>query len=291
MKLITQTEALSQRFGDLNAVRMICESGFDGLDYSMFNMRSNPNYVLNTADYERFARQLSDIVKSYGKTFEQSHAPFPTAIHKNEKYNKEMFEKVKRSIEIAGILNAKIIVIHPVYYKHNKFERNMELYHSLEPFAEEYGVKIAVENMWGRGFKNKIKPNVCSVPDEFNKYVDALGKKNFTACLDLGHCGLVGEDAADMIRKLGGERLGCLHIHDNNFVEDSHTLPYTRDMDWDSVISALKETDYKGHFTYEADNFLKKFPNDLLKPALVFMREVGRSMIDKIENKNEIKYL
>lgn len=285
MKLVTQTEILSDRFGDEKAVRIICESGFDGIDFSMFDLDED-DCILNQSGYKEHLKNLKNIANSYGVTFEQSHAPFPSAKENNEEYNTFMFDRLKKAIEIAGILDAKIIVVHPVQFSTNQKERNLELYRSLEPFAAEYGVKIALENMFGSKEINgvrKIVPNVCSVAEEFNDYFDSLNSGNFTTCLDLGHCGLVGGDAASMIRDMNS-RLGCLHIHDNDFINDNHTLPYTRNMDWDSILKALGEVDYKGNFTYEADYFMKRFPDDLLPACQKFMHDVGRSMMSKIES-------
>lgn len=285
MKLVTQTEVLSDRFGDEKAVRILCESGFDGIDFSMFDLDEEP-CILNTSGYKDHLKKLIDIADSYGVTFEQAHAPFPSAREGNAEFNAFMFEKLKKAIEVAGILDAKIIVVHPVQFSTDQKERNLELYRSLEPFAAEYGVRIALENMWGRkeiDGVNKIVPNVCSVASEFNDYFDSLNSSNFTTCLDLGHCGLVGDDAASMIRDMNS-RLGCLHIHDNDFIHDSHTLPYTMKMDWDSILNALGEVDYKGNFTYEADYFMKRFPDDLLPACERFMHDVGRSMMAKIES-------
>lgn len=282
MKIVNQTEMISKRLGDEAAVRIICDSGFDGIDYSMF-MMENDDCILNTTGYKAHVKNLLEIAQFYGVTFEQAHAPFPSAKDGNEEYNVKIFEKLKRALEVAGILDAKICVVHPVQFKENQFEKNMELYHKLEPYAADYGVKIALENMWGWDNElGRAVPNVCSVADEFNYYVDSLNTKNFTACLDLGHCGLVGDSAGNMIRQMGS-RLGCLHIHDNDNIHDSHTLPYILDMDWDDILRALGEIDYQGNFTYEADNFMRDFPDDLLPACERFMHDVGRSMMRKID--------
>lgn len=283
MKLVTQTEALSDRFGDEAAVRILCESGFDGIDYSMFMMKDD-DCILNTSEYKNHAKKLAVIAESYGVTFEQAHAPFPSAKDGNCEYNQKMHEKLKRSLEVAGLLDAKICVVHPVQFKENQFEQNMELYSKLEPYAADYGVKIALENMWGRDKElDRIVPNVCSVAEEFNRYVDAVNPEHFTACLDLGHCGLVGDNAGAMIRQMG-KRLGCLHVHDNDHIHDSHTFPYTAKMDWDDILRALGEIDYQGNFTFEADYFMDNFPDDLLAACERFLHDVGRSMMRKIEN-------
>lgn len=285
MKLVTQTEVLSERFGDEKAVRIICDSGFDGIDYSMFCMRDDNN-LLNTPSYKEQINEIKKIAENSSVTFEQSHAPFPPMREGDEEYSAKTMDKVKRALEIAGMLDAKICVVHPCVFSENQFERNMEMYQTLEPYAKDYGVKIALENMWGWDDNlNRIVPNVCSTAEDFNRYVDAVNSENFTACLDLGHCGLVGDNAASMIRDMGS-RLGCLHIHDNDNIHDSHTLPYLSEMDWDSILKALADIDYSGNFTYEADGFLRLYPDAMLPACERFMHDVGREMIKII---NEYK--
>ena len=290
MKLVTQTEVLAERLGDEKAIRLICESGFDGIDFSMFRM-SEDDDLLNASGYKNLVREIKKIAESYSVTFEQSHAPFPSIRKDDSEYNAKTFERIKRALEIAGMLDAKICVIHPSALGSDQFERNIEFYQKLEPYAKNYGVKIALENMWGGeevdGVWRKVR-NICSDTEDFNRYVDALNPEHFTACLDLGHCGLVGEDAAEMIRGLGHDRLGALHIHDNDFIDDSHVLPYTSKMDWKSILKALADIDYKGNFTYEADAFLRPFPDSMLPACERFMHEVGRKMIEEIES-NKIK--
>lgn len=281
MKLVTQTEVLSARLGDEKAVRIICESGFEGIDYSMFRM-SDDNDLLNTSAYKEHIKEIKKIAESYDVPFEQSHAPFPPIREGDKEYSERTMEKVKRAIEIAGMLEAKICVVHPCVFSDNQFEHNMEMYHTLEPYAKNSGVKLALENMWGWDkIRNSIVPNVCSTAEDFNRYVDALNPENFTACLDLGHCGLVGENAASMIIDMG-KRIGCVHIHDNDNIHDSHTLPYLSKMDWDSILKAFADIDYSGNFTYEADSFLRIFPDEMLPACERFMHDVGVEMIKKI---------
>lgn len=281
MKLVAHTQAVAPRLGDEAAVRMISKSGFDGIDYSMFFMEEDDNPLENEG-FRKYARNLLNIAAVNGVSFEQAHAPFPSMREGDAEYNKKLDYKLKRSLEVAGLLDAKICVVHPIQFSSCQKERNIEFYKNLEPYARDFGVKIALENMWGRS-GDKIVPNVCSNAPEFNDYFDSLESDAFTCCLDLGHCGLVGDDAASMIMQMGNKRLGALHIHDNDYLHDSHTLPYLMDMDWDSILQALGEINYKGHFTYEAGNFFVGFPEDLLPACLRFAHDVGRSMIRKIE--------
>ncbi len=281
MKLVAHTESIAPRLGDIAAVEMISKSGFDAIDYSMFFMTDDDN-VLEKEGFRNYVKNLRNIATVNGVTFEQAHAPFPSYKIEDDLYNKKIDYKLKRALEVTGMLDAKICVVHPIAFSNCQKERNMEFYKNLEPYARDFGVKIALENMWGRD-KDRIVPNVCSNAPEFNDYYDSLESDAFTCCLDLGHCGLVGDDAASMIKEMGNKRLGALHVHDNDNLHDSHTLPYLMEMDWDSILKALGEIDYKGNFTYEAGCFFEGFPEDLLPACLRFAHDVGRSMIRKIE--------
>lgn len=267
MIISTQTSAPCRRYGEQEGVRFLCELGYDALDYSMFLMKEDNN-ILNTPNFESHILELKDIAESYGKFFNQAHAMFPSLKDGDDEYNEKYFPRVARGVEIAGILGATSVVVHPVAFEKDQFEKNMEMYHKLEPIAKEYGVKIALENMWGRdGETKKIIPNVCSTAEDFPKYVDALNPDYFTACLDLGHCGLVGDSAPNMIRALGHNRLTCLHIHDNDNIADWHFPPFTMKMEWKKIVAALKEIDYTGDFTLEADGLIERLPDEMFRTA------------------------
>ena len=112
MKIASQTEYVSARLNDCEAVRMVCEAGFDAIDFSMFHMK-NDDCPLNSDAYVEIVKEIKAIADSYGKPFCQAHAPFPTMKDGDEEYNKNMLPKVKRSIEIAGMLGVENIVVHP----------------------------------------------------------------------------------------------------------------------------------------------------------------------------------
>ena len=72
-------------------------------------------------------------------------------------------------------------------------------------------------------------------------------------------------------------------MHDVNYREDNHTLPYQRSLDWEAITCALAQTGYTGDFTFEADNFLRPFPKELQPNGSVLMAQVGRYLIARIE--------
>jgi sugar phosphate isomerase/epimerase len=68
--------------------------------------------------------------------------------------------------------------------------------------------------------------------------------------LDLGHCNLFGRSPAPMIRRFA-DRLCHIHLHDNNGLADLHLPPGAGNIDWASVVEALKEVKYDGTITLE----------------------------------------
>ncbi|MFO7612564.1 MAG: sugar phosphate isomerase/epimerase family protein [Clostridia bacterium] len=283
MKISTQTAGLARVFGDTGAVRMLCEAGYDCLDYSMF-YKQNDRLPVEGEGFMEHCRLLRELADSYGVTFNQTHAPFASYIEGDDAYNEWVKPLIIRSIEASGILGAGNIIIHPFSVSKNQKKANIDFFNSLLPHAQKANVRIALENMFCWSEKNRrLEKNVCSDGPEFCDYIDSLDREYFTACLDVGHCGLVGEDASEMIRQLGGERLKCLHVHDNDMIEDRHTLPYMGKLDFDKITKALKDIGYDGEMTLEADNFLVGFPDELMKGAAVLMQWTARHLASLCE--------
>ena len=289
MILSTQTDYIGRNLGDLAAVEILADAGFDALDYTMFTMREDA-CLLNTDAYKAHIAALRAAADARGIPFRQAHAPFPSS-KSDAAYNAVAYDRILRSIEIAGMLGAKIIVVHPMHhlpYDANAAElkaMNMDFYRSLAPYAKAAGVKIALENMWQRDADKKIVPSACSRTREFVDWLDTLADDTFTACLDLGHCGLYGFDAAEVIKGLGKARLGALHVHDNDYQSDMHTIPFGGKMHWDTITDALVQIGYAGDFTLEADNFYAPFGAELAPAAAKMLAAVGRRLIAVMEEK------
>ena len=276
MLLSTQTSLMTARLGYEEGVLALKRAGYDALDFSLFSMTRNdsPYVTEGWREYVEAQRRFAD---ANGIVFNQSHAPFSFRWDDATVREEIAQPRVLRSLEIAAMMGVKAIVVHPLHYceylGHEKemHELNLEYYRSMIPYCREYGIQVAVENMW----QNERRRRIIS-------YDVAAHPEELAAFIDLGHCGLVGEDAAGSIRVLGHDRLGALHVHDNNYREDTHTLPGIGLMDWNGICAALHDINYKGEFTFEADTFLRNFPNDYLECAAAFMVQTGRYLISKI---------
>lgn len=288
MKISTEINSAARIVGEQKAIELYGKAGFDCWDFSMFKMCRwdwgrncpvNEDHPLKGDNYLAFARELRKIGESYGMECNQSHAPFPSDKPEVKKY-------LMRSIECTAEAGGKICIIHPV----NNWDeqRNAEFYFELLPFAKEHGVKIATENMWNWTKENGLDqaaPAACSNAESFNAQLDAVNDEFFTACLDIGHAEMMKSDAnaPDMIRALG-KRLGALHIHDNDRWKDLHQIPFAGSIDWNAVVKALRDVDYKGEFTLEADTYLNAFNAENIESGVKNLADAARKLVEMFEN-------
>ena len=127
---------------------------------------------------------------------------------------------------------------------------------------------------WGDTFL--ATPAACSHHDDFKAHLDLLDREVFCACVDIGHAEMAGLDtnSATMLQTLG-DRVEALHIHDNDCVHDKHGLPFTGDICFAPMIEALKQINYQGDITLEADRFMSSLPVELYPQGARFMAEVA----------------
>ena len=286
MRVSTPLTCIYERLGMMEATKLLIDAGFDALDMPMFHRNSE----INGENRVALAKELRAYAESRGVIFNQAHALFPTirqsGTPEDEEYNQVIPRMIEENIRLCEVLGAPQIVIHPIAFvgatKEENLEGNIRYYRPFVHVAKECGVRVLVENMWGhhRDMKGRIVENVCSNGNELAFYADTFAREfsapdNVGVLVDVGHTGLVGLRADDMIREVGGERMFGIHLHDNDFYKDSHQLPFLCNMNFEEIIKALIDINYKGDITFEAGTFFSKFPIELLPATARLMFEVG----------------
>lgn len=285
MKISTEIGSAAKIIGEEKAVEYIAKAGFDAWDFSMFAMCKydrdkkalfKNSHPLASNEYLAFARKLKQIGLDNGIECNQSHAPFPSAIP-------EIRSFFKRAIECTAEAGGKICIIHP---QNNKSaQENAEMYYELLPFAKDHGVKIATENMWNwDDEKDESSFAACSTSESFVEHIDVVNDPFFVACLDLGHAEMrgSGSGASEMIRALGS-RLQALHIHDNDKWHDSHQIPFSMSIDFDAVVKALKDINYQGNFTLEADRYLNIYNEENIFEGIKNLATAAKKLADMFD--------
>lgn len=257
--MLTSTEigSIANIVGEEKAVEFVARAGFDAWDLSLFNMALYDWENKRIKSYShplkddplKLVRKLRRIGEEHGIHCNQSHAPFPTCC-------REIRDTYKLAIECTAEAGGSICVIHPDNLLSP--EKNAQIYFELLPFAKSCGVSIATENMWNWSDEKQCAlPAACSSPESINAHLDAVNDDYFVACLDIGHAEMFGVNtsAPEMIRSIG-KRLKALHIHDNDKIHDSHNIPFSMNINFEAVVEALKEIEYNGYLTLEADRYL-----------------------------------
>lgn len=287
MKISTELGSISQRVGREKAIEMAAKAGFDAFDFSMVTLAGydntqgcripNPDDPLSSPEYLQYVRHLRQVADDNGLPCNQSHAPFPV----RDAFVRSM---LLRAIECTAEIGGKICVIHPNNDK--SAEENADMYRELLPFAKSCGVKIATENMWNwDDKKGHARPAACSHHDDFLAHIEAVNDPFLVACVDVGHAQMRGlnTSAVDMIRTLK-HHVQALHIHDNDLINDNHQIPFSLNIDYAPIVKALKDIDYTGYFTLEANAHFKANPGQDTFSGVLEMAHAARRLADMFES-------
>ena len=303
MKLSIQSQNLVDTFGAKQAYSIIREAGFEAIDWNIdHSLKINLANVEKLENHCIFEKSMDEIMAYYkeeldairenGLTITQAHAPFPAyRIQRPETldYNIGIYKNVIRFCSAVGCRN---VIIHGVNRTESKkditlAERdalNHRLYESLIPVLQEVGnVTVCLENLFVTvtelGGKHFVEGH-CSDAHDAAALIDELNEKAggtyFGLCLDVGHLNLLRKSFGSYIPVLG-KRITALHIHDNDQMDDSHLMPYTGTVHWDTFLREMKAIGYEGDLSFETFAQYKpvRMPKELIPLFVRSIAEIG----------------
>lgn len=285
--------------GETEQFSYLKECGFDAVDFNLgkyFGVKGIYGEIREVTDaqiQEHFSalRQAADAA---GIVVGQTHSPF-TGHPLGYASLEDIIDRQIAGIKATHYLGCKYCVIHPIitpgrrYDLLNKesFEENIDFYRRLIPALEEYGVYACLENMWVcDSVYRHICPTIFSRAEEMVAMCEVLGEC-FRICVDVGHGPLTQDDPAQMVR-ICGEKLACLHVHDNDGFSDLHTFPFAAfqvpyglswkplRIDWADFMKALDEVDYQGTLSFEMS---PPGPPELNAAGLRYLAEIAHYLI------------
>ncbi|WP_456418599.1 sugar phosphate isomerase/epimerase family protein [Methanocaldococcus infernus] len=183
------------------------------------------------------------------------HAPFadlnPASM--NYRVRELTINCIRDAIEGAYELDAELVVIHPGYIpelwkdlKEEVLDNNFSTILKLVEIAEDYGVKLGLENM----------PNfpgvLCQKAEELKNILNEIDSKYLGVTLDIGHANTVGniEEFIDELRN----KIIHIHIHDNNGERDEHLAIGEGKINFYRVLKKLVKIGYDKILTIENKN-------------------------------------
>lgn len=303
MKISTQSQKLTGQYGIREAYRMIREAGFEAIDW---NIDTEWNFKEVTAAekleglciFEKsqaeidahFAKELAAI-RENGLEITQAHAPFGCYAPRRPDILEYAISIYKNMILFLDRVGCKYVVIHGISKQELMEETqeeidalNRHLYESLIPTLQQTKqITVCLENLFSSNLKlaRGYWEGHCSDPHLACELIDSLnekaGKKCFGLCLDIGHLNLLRKPMHSYV-PIVGDRIVCLHIHDNLQNADSHMMPYAGSTWWKYFLEEMKKIGYAGDLSFETFAQLdqKRLPPELAPAFLSAIADIGK---------------
>jgi len=173
------------------------------------------------------------------------HGPFMDMVSgsPDERINRVCLERYRHALHIAGELGAELVVLHANFigalhnhsYRRGWHERSVPFWLNIAEYAEQQGVRVAVENMW------EFDPGIIA---DILRTVDHPALK---ACLDVGHAHLFGDDDYDLQDWIDTLAPWLIHTHMNNnngVIDEHHGFDWAAGvLDYDVILKQLRRLD------------------------------------------------
>jgi len=179
----------------------------------------------------------------------------------DESTRKKGIEIIKAGCQFAADIGAEVLLVVPaVAVPEVPYQKTWELSKrsilEAAPTAEDYGVKIGIENVWNKFLYS---------PLEFRRFIEEINHPNVKAYFDVGNIQFLGFPQ-EWIRYLS-DLIVCVHVkgfHTPAPFEPKFTSVLQGSIPWAEVMEALREIGYDGFLNVE----VPPYPGHPLKSAM-----------------------
>ena len=239
------------------AERLLGSGSFGAIEVTDFS-------CLRDVDESSYNNVVLDVIKRYNPKVSVHTVDFNLA-EENEILWRALLDQCRHSVDyLADYMGGRDLVLHGGHLAwglHSKavenkyftqkeyssraercFMLSVETMQKVCDYAGEKGVTVYTENI--------VDDSFLKDADDLLAYIDAVGRPNLKAVLDLGHAHFCGLDVPDQVRRLG-RRLGHLHIYNSFRDVCTHNTLEEGDIDIDGFVKALVEVGYSGTMMFE----------------------------------------
>lgn len=259
-----------------DAIRSLQEAGFS---HSELSIDHSLMLQARGADVEKTGIAFRSFLDSNGFALPQGHLDFQKSLTDPETV--EAFKKEITLFQAVGVRNA-MIHINGGEDLPEAQQQEIQLRHlrQLLDFVQGTDFNICIEN---------LRPNpAVADADKILHWIHLLGGKNLGICLDTGHLHVANiskktttQTQGEFIRK-AGKYLKATHINGNDGTDDYHLAPFAikNSVDWQDVVTALRDIGYQGLFNLEIPGEIKGHPPlYILKRKLLYLKDMVDYML------------
>lgn len=244
--------AIQLRYNDCFEYALRCAKN---AGFKYVSLAFNNDGWLSNSDWQSEVLKIDRLLHKNSVECIQTHLPYYDLRISSEIIDEALDRAMLNVIELGAKLGAEWNVYHARTAVNENYSprKSMELAKAaIEPLANKASLcksGLAIENLpifpgWvhGRMFTSDYE-DLCELCDFFNS-------EFVSVCWDFGHANLMGNNQEKAISYVG-KRIQCTHLHNNDGSEDYHYLPSQGNIDWKTVIGALKKTGYDNTLTLE----------------------------------------
>ncbi len=185
--------------------------------------------------------QVADTLSRYGMSYDTVHAPFShiNALWSEGEESEALMRELFDTVDACVLGGAPIAVIHLSTKKAPLVsEAGYRNLCRLVDYAASKNVTLAFENQ-------RWLANLAFVFEYFDE------AENVRFCWDCGHEECFARGRRYM--PLFGDKLCCLHIHDNEleYNRDLHLLPFDGNIDFERVAAQIRDSGFEGTLMLE----------------------------------------
>ncbi|MCL2321188.1 MAG: sugar phosphate isomerase/epimerase [Oscillospiraceae bacterium] len=186
--------------------------------------------------------EIPDLARSYGLQVENIHTDYESThlIWTDKLGWEDVVKRYLKNVDDCYNNEIETMVLH-LTDRGNQPEPNdlgVDRLKRIVDLAERRGVNIAIENLR---------------KSEYLSFVfDKINSNKLKFCYDSGHENIFSKNGY-LLDKFGN-KLICLHLHDNDGTSDQHRIPGEGTIDWSNICKKLRDNDYKGSITLEVTN-------------------------------------
>lgn len=171
---------------------------------------------------------------------------------------------LKRQIEMADRLGAAKVILHFGSYpagphpEESREKALQKVVHALKDAVTELahrGIYLCLENYVTHWRPNDIGERF----DDFAYLFSEIDCPSVSLALDIGHANMTGN--TERYLETFRDRLGHVHVHDNDETSDSHSPPGIGTVCWEAVFERLKGIGYSGTLSLEFPESSKRYPS------------------------------
>lgn len=230
----------------IETIDAIKEAGFENVFVQWYNR-----------DWECSQKEQLEYARKQGLNVIFAHLGYQNI---NDIWNQDesgdmLVERYKQDIKTCKENDIPMVIMHltskqeaPMYN-----EKGLKRIQEIVDYAKELNIKVAFENTKIKGYLEYVLQNIQN--------------DNVGICYDAGHCHAHFNDEFNY--ELFKNRIFAVHLHDNDKSADQHLIPFDGTINWNNVVTKLKECNYDGPVTlelsykndylnYNVDDFYKK---------------------------------